>query len=74
MIEFVVPIDEKIVPEEYIDAMRKRYTERRRGRWVSRDGELVCSVCGNPAEINCISGEYMESPYCSECGSRMEEC
>lgn len=27
MIEFIVPIDEKIVPEEYIDAMRKRYTE-----------------------------------------------
>lgn len=27
MIEFIVPIDEKIVTEEYIDAMRKRYTE-----------------------------------------------
>ena len=33
---------------------------------------LVCSECGNPAEINGISGEFMESPYCNECGARMD--
>lgn len=33
---------------------------------------LVCSECGNPAEINCITGDFMESPYCSECGARMD--
>ena len=45
----------------------------RRGEWKpDSDGCLVCSECGNPAEINGITGEFMESPYCSECGAKME--
>ncbi len=45
----------------------------RRGKWQpDSDNCLVCSECGNPAEINGITGELMESPYCSECGAKME--
>lgn len=43
------------------------------GRWVTEaDGCVVCSECGNTAEINGITGEFMESPYCSECGAKMD--
>lgn len=43
------------------------------GYWkYETDYCLVCSECGNPAEINGITGEFMESPYCSECGARMD--
>ena len=48
--------------------------EWKKGKWVkSEDGCLVCDQCGNPAELNIISGEQMESPYCSECGAEMEK-
>ena len=43
------------------------------GYWkYETDYCLVCSECGNPAEINGITGEFMESPYCNECGARMD--
>lgn len=46
--------------------------ERKHGKWVEdEDGCLCCSLCGNPCEINCINGEFIQSPYCSECGARM---
>ena len=46
--------------------------EPRRGKWIKDDeGCVVCSLCGNSAEINCISGEFMDSNYCSECGADM---
>lgn len=45
---------------------------RQTSRWVKGDDEEVyCENCLNPAEINCITGEFMESPYCSECGCKM---
>lgn len=33
---------------------------------------FVCSECGNPAEINGYTGEFMNTPYCNECGARMD--
>lgn len=43
------------------------------GKWVTEtDGWMFCSECGNSAEVNGITGEFMESPYCSECGARMD--
>ena len=45
----------------------------RYGVWrADADGCMCCSLCGNPAEINGITGEFMDSPYCSECGAKMK--
>lgn len=44
--------------------------ERKRGKWITDiDDCHYCSECGNPAEINYITGECMDSPYCSQCGA-----
>lgn len=41
------------------------------GRWVEdEDGFLICSECGNTAAY-LILGQ-IETPYCSECGARMD--
>lgn len=46
--------------------------ERKKGKWIEDDdGCLCCSLCGNPCEINCITGEFLESPFCSQCGAEM---
>lgn len=46
--------------------------ERKRGKWVEdEDGCVCCSLCWNPCEINGITGEFLYSPYCSECGAGM---
>lgn len=47
--------------------------ERKKGKWIEDDdGCLCCSLCGNPCEINCITGEFFETPFCSDCGAEME--
>ena len=46
--------------------------ERKHGKWVEdEDGCVCCSLCLNPCEINGITGEFLYSPYCSECGADM---
>ena len=46
--------------------------ERKTGKWILDDaGCLICSQCGNAAEINILSGEPMNTPWCNECGARM---
>lgn len=63
--------DKAVTPN---DIMRFPSAESRKGKWIKDDaGCVVCSLCGNSAEINCISGEFMESNYCSECGADMRE-
>lgn len=43
------------------------------GKWIEDEyGFLVCSECGNTAEYLPILGQ-IETPYCSECGARMDE-
>lgn len=42
-----------------------------RGEWIEEDGCMVCSECGTTDEINPISGEYMNSNFCAECGADM---
>ena len=43
------------------------------GVWeTDEDGCACCSICGNPAEINPLSGECILSLYCSECGAKMD--
>lgn len=54
-----------------IDALK----EQEHGKWVKdEDGCLYCSLCWNPCEINGITGEFMQSPFCSECGASMQVC
>lgn len=49
-----------------------RCGERKRGKWIKdADGCMVCSECGNPDEINGITGEFMGSNFCNECGADM---
>ena len=63
--------DKAVTPN---DIMRFPSAEPRKGKWIKDDeGCVVCSLCGNSAEINYISGEFMESNYCSECGADMRE-
>jgi hypothetical protein len=43
------------------------------GYWkYETDYCIVCSECGNLSEINCITGDFMESPYCNGCGAKMD--
>ena len=69
------------MPEEWVNGVMWAVSELNRvpsaprptGRWgVDYDGCVYCVNCGNPAEINCITGEFIKSPFCSECGARME--
>lgn len=49
------------------------YAPIKHGRWIEDEyGFLVCSECGNIAEYLPILGQ-IETPYCSECGARMDE-
>lgn len=49
------------------------YEPIKHGRWKEDEyGFLVCSECGNTAEYLPILGQ-IETPYCSECGARMDE-
>lgn len=58
--------------QEYVDNLPSAQPERKNGKWIEdKEGCLICSLCGNSAEINCISGEFMETNYCSECGADM---
>lgn len=42
-----------------------------RGEWVWQEDTLVCSICERPAPTE---GEYVqvETPYCPQCGARMD--
>ena len=41
----------------------------RHGRW---DENGRCTVCGGHAPYLCMSSTYYESPYCFECGAKMD--
>ena len=41
----------------------------RHGRW---DKNGRCTVCGGHAPFWCMASTYYESPYCFECGARMD--
>lgn len=36
----------------------------RRGRWIAKRGRWRCSACGKEV--------FMDSPYCPNCGARMD--
>lgn len=61
------------VHEAVFMAIKALKAEPRHGRWIEDEyGFLVCSECGNTAEYLPILGQ-IETPYCSECGARMDE-
>lgn len=58
-----------------ITMIQTEHEMQKHGKWVTdEDGCLCCSLCGNPCEINCINGKFIQSSYCSECGALMQEC
>ena len=68
--EFTVRFDNNIkgVEEEIEELIRKYGAEERpKGEWVKGR----CSGCGNPVPKNEWGSNYY-SPYCPECGARME--
>lgn len=49
------------------------YEPVKHGRWIKGEYDfLICSECGNTAEYLPILGQ-IETPYCSECGAKMDE-
>ena len=43
----------------------------RHGRWYENGR---CTVCGRHAPFWSMSSTYYESPYCCECGTKMDGC
>ena len=39
------------------------------GEWLHKNGEMYCSVCGSEALMDEV---YYKSPYCPDCGARMD--
>ena len=39
------------------------------GEWIHKNGEMYCSVCGSEALMDEV---YYKSPYCPDCGARMD--
>ena len=39
------------------------------GKWIHKNGEMYCSVCGSEALMDEV---YYESPYCPDCGAIMD--
>lgn len=46
--------------------------ERKEGKWIRAEGELICSICEYPAEFNPLSSDFIETNYCPNCGARMK--
>ena len=47
--------------------------EVKHGRWIEEKGKVAkCSVCKKETEAD-IWGQYWLSPYCPNCGARMDE-
>ena len=74
-------IDHKLTKDEY-EKLRKDWAdapivlqpERKTGRWVSGNSPLhrpICSECGNPC-IGTHAFDYNLTPYCPNCGAKME--
>ena len=38
-------------------------------KWIHKNGEMYCSICDNEALMDEV---YYESPYCPDCGARMD--
>lgn len=59
--------------EDIFALLRKVPTEDvtpvRHGEWIHKNGEMYCSLCGNEALMDEV---YYESPYCPDCGARMD--
>lgn len=41
----------------------------RHGEWIHKNGGMYCSVCGSEALMDEV---YYKSPYCPDCGARMD--
>lgn len=56
-----------------LDDCNVEFAPVKHGRWIEDEyGFLICSACGNTAEYLPILGQ-IETPYCNECGARMDE-
>lgn len=59
--------------ETYRPAMNKLKIvdaeEVKHGAWLHKNGEMVCSMCGEEALMDEV---YYESPYCPDCGAKMD--
>lgn len=47
-------------------------SERPKGDWIDKDGELVCSVCGNSVSFSRTSKGWVLGKFCQSCGTKMK--
>ena len=40
------------------------------GKWIHKNGEMYCSICGSEALMDEV---YYKSPYCPDCGAKMDK-
>ena len=53
-------------------AIRALPSTDRDGHWVhDKQGHVFCSECGTVDELNYLTGNYMYSNFCAECGADM---
>ena len=63
---------------DYINGVDKKLRElpsaERRGRWIRTGEDGYCSICNCDMPIYKEDWEwrYLETPYCPNCGARME--
>ena len=41
------------------------------GEWIEKDGELVCSVCGNSVSFSRTPKGWVLGKFCQSCGAKM---
>ena len=44
----------------------------KRGKWIGRQNHKKCSVCGRQAIYDVALQSDMKTPYCPNCGAKME--
>ena len=60
--------------DEADDAIRGLPSAERRGRWIRTEEDGYCSICNcdMPMYKEDWEWRYLETPYCPNCGAKME--
>lgn len=56
-----------------LDMAIEALKDRPKGEWIDKDGELVCSVCGNSVSFSRTPKGWTLGRFCQTCGTRMNK-